>query len=153
MADSLEMPDSCAGFRIQGEQAIGEKIVANPISAVEIKRGGARGSVENSTRGIERHSSPIICGAAGLPGILRPGLIPKFAGMWNGVKRPSQLAGSNVIRANVAGRRGESLRIAAAEDHQILVNDTRAGQIDRLRSGGFAAQIFAEVDAAPSFPG
>src|SRR5213592_810201 len=66
----------------------------------------------------------------------------------NGVKRPAQLATSNVEGTNVTRGRGESLGIAAADDHQIFVNDRWAGQGNRLSGGRFAAKIFAEVDAA-----
>ena len=117
MANSLEMPDSFAGFRIQGEKAIRKKVVANPVSAVEIKCGGARWRIEDSALAIEAHARPIICGTAGLPGVLRSGFVAKFARMWNGVKRPAQFAASDVEGTNVTGRRRESFRIAAAENH------------------------------------
>ena len=68
--------------------------------------------------------------------------------MRDSMKRPAQLAGSNVLGANVAGRRGESLGVAAAEYHQVLVNDAWAGQNHRLRVDRFPAQIFTEVGAA-----
>src|SRR5229473_244799 len=142
------MPDSLACLGIQGKQTISEEIVADAIGTVEIKCGGARGSVENSTPGIECHSGPIVRGAAGLPRIFRPSVVAKFTGMRNGVKRPAQLTGPNVVGANVAGRRGESLGVAASEYYQVLVNDAWAGQSHRLRTGRFAAQIFAEVDSA-----
>src|SRR6266446_1639328 len=142
------MPDSLAGPRVQGEQTICEEIVADAIGAVEIKSSGARGSVENSALGIERHASPIVGGAASLPGIFWPRVVAEFTGTRNSVKRPAQFAGSNIVSANVAGRCGKSLGVASTENHQVLVNDARAGEIDRLRSGRLAAQIFTEVDAA-----
>src|SRR5437016_819067 len=142
------MPDSLARLRVQGKKAICKEIVADAIGAVEIKRGGACWNVDNSAPGIERHPGPIVRGAAGLPRILWPSVVAEFTGMRDGVKRPTQLTGSNVIGANVAGRCRESLGIAAAKYHQVPVNDTRAGQIYRLRAGRFAAKIFAEVDSA-----
>src|SRR5260370_41557914 len=96
-------------------------MVADAIGAVEIKCGGACWNVDNSGPGIERHPSPTVRGAAGLPGILRPSVIAKFTGMRDSMKRPAQLAGSNVLGANVAGRRGERLGGAAPEYHQDLV--------------------------------
>src|SRR5260370_27686055 len=113
VVDALKMPDSFAGLRIQGEQAICEEIVADAIGAVEIKSGGARGSVEDSALGIERHPGPIVGGAAGFPGVLGPSVIAELAGVGNGVKRPAQLAGTNIVGANVAGRCGKSLGVAA----------------------------------------
>src|SRR5260370_16771401 len=113
-----------------------------------MKCGGARGGVENSALRIKRHSRPIVRGAAGLPCILWPSVRGKFARMRDGVKRTAQLSGSNVVGANVAGRRGKSLGIAAADDDQIFVNDGWAGQVNGLSGGGFAAKVFTEVDEA-----
>src|SRR6267143_370731 len=142
------MPDSPARPCIQGNQTISEEIVADAIGAVEIKCGGACWDVDNSAPGIERHPGPIVRCAAGLPGILRPGVIAKFTGMRDGVEGPTQLTGSNVVGANVAGRRGKSLGVAAAEYYEVLVNDAWASQIYRLRAGRLPAKIFAEVDSA-----
>src|SRR5260370_34011328 len=68
-------------------------------------------------------------------------------GMRDGVKRPTQISGANVVGANVAERRGESLGVPSADYHKVFVNDGRTGQVDGLSGGRFAAQIFAEVDA------
>ncbi len=68
--------------------------------------------------------------------------------MRDGVKRPAQLAGSNIVGANVAGRRRESFGVASTEDHQVLVNDAGAGEIHRLGSSRRTAEIFTQVDAA-----
>src|ERR1700694_2017132 len=142
------MPDPLARPCVQGNQTISEEIVADAIGAVEIKRGGACWDIDNAPPGIERHPSPIVRGAAGLPSILRPSVIPKFTGMRDGVERPAQLTGSNVVGANVAGRRRKSLGVAAAEYYEVLVNDAWAGQIYGLRAGRFPAKIFAEIDSA-----
>src|SRR5258708_15388767 len=53
--------------------------------------------------------------------------------MRNGVKRPTQLAGSGVVSANIAWGRRESLGVAATEYHQVLVDDAWSGEIYRLR--------------------
>ena len=142
------MPDSPARPCVQGNKTISEEIVADAIGAVEIKRGGACRDIDNAATGIERHSGPIVRGPAGLPRILRPSVIAKFTGTRDGVERPAQPTGSNVVGANVAGRRRESLGVAAAEYYEVLVNDARAGQIYRLRASRFAAQVFAEIDSA-----
>src|SRR5256884_2620637 len=99
------MPDSLARPCVQGKQTISEEIVADAIGAVEIKRGGACWDVDNAAPGIERHSGPIVRGPTGLPRILRPSVIAKFTGMRDGVERPAQPTGSNVVGANVAGDR------------------------------------------------
>src|SRR5260370_1884645 len=98
------MPDSLARPRSQGNETIREKTVADAIGAVEIKCGGACWNVDNAALGIERHPSPIVRGAAGLPRILRPRVIAKFARVRNGVKRPPHLSISNVIPPTSPGR-------------------------------------------------
>ncbi len=37
--DALKMPDSFSGFRVERQQAVGEKVVAHAIAAVKIERG------------------------------------------------------------------------------------------------------------------
>src|ERR1700732_5367909 len=141
------MPDSLTRPCVQGNQTISEEIVADASGAVEIERGGARWDVDNAAPGIERHPGPIVRGAAGLPRILRPSVVAKFTGMRGGGERPEQLTGSNVVGANVAGRRRQSRGVAAAEYYEVLVNDAWAGQIYGLRAGRFPAKIFAEIDS------
>src|SRR6266446_980196 len=147
VVDPLKMPDALARLRIQGNQAICEKIVTDAIGAIEIKCRRARGYIDNSALRIERHSGPIVRSAAGLPRIAGPGVIAKFTRVRDGVKRPAQLAGPNVVGANITRRGGKSLRVSSANDHQFLVNDARAAQNDRLGSGRASAQILPEVDS------
>ena len=64
------------------------------------------------------------------------------------MKRPAQLAGSHVEGANIPRRRGKGFRIAPADDQQVFINSSRAGQVNRLRRGGLATEIFAQVDPA-----
>ena len=142
------MPDSFARLSIQSNQAICEEIVADAVAAVEIKCGGARWDIDNSALGIERHTGPIVRCAAGLPGVSGPSAIPKLPGMRNGVKRPAQLAGSDVESANVARGRGKSLGVTSSNDQQIFVNDGWTGEHNGLGGGRFTTKIFAEVNAA-----
>src|SRR5437667_3479004 len=141
------MPDSFACLSIQSNQAICEEIVADAVAAVEIKCGGARWDIDNSALGIERHPGPIVRCATGLPGVFGPSAIPKLPGMRNGVKRPAQLARANVEGTDVARGSGESFGIAAADNHQIFVNDRWAGEHNGLGGGRFTTKVFAEVNA------
>src|SRR5262249_42424229 len=76
-----------------------------------------------------------------------PSFIAKFAGMRNGVEGPAELAGANVVGANVAGGRGQSFRVAPANDDEVFVDDTGAGESNPGRRER-TAKIFAQVDAA-----
>ena len=50
------------------------------------------------------------------PRVLRPGLVARLARMRNGVERPAQLAGADVVGADVARRRRQPFALAAADD-------------------------------------
>ncbi len=67
--------------------------------------------------------------------------------MRDSVERPGKFAGADVVGADIAGGRGQSLRIAATDDEEVFVNNSRAGQRDGL-GFGIASQIFAQIDAA-----
>src|SRR5580765_2136156 len=135
------MPDSLAGFGVQRDQTVCEQIVADPVATIEIRRGRACGNVDNSSLKIERHAGPVVGGATGLPCISWPGVITEFARVRNRVKRPAQLAGANVVSADVSGRGGQGFGIPAADDDQVLVHNSGAAQRDGLESR-LASEIF-----------
>src|ERR1700722_12723699 len=116
MMDGLKMPDSFAGGRIEGEERVGEQVVSRPVVAVEIGSCRSGGRKNNSAFFIHRHAGPVIRGAGISPGVLRPGLVPELARTRNGVKRPYQLTGPDVVGSDVSGRRGERFRIASANN-------------------------------------
>src|SRR5260370_13529734 len=66
--------------------------------------------------------------------------------MGNSMKGPAQLAGAHVIRPHVARRSRQSLGIASSHDDQILVDNARASQRNRLLLR-LASKISAEIDA------
>src|SRR5436305_1127630 len=105
---SLEMPDAFTSISFEGDKTIGEQVVADAVAAIEIKSGGARRNVDDAALDIQGHTSPVIGGPTILPGIFRPGVVTKFAGMRNRVKRPTQLAGAHIVGADVSGRGGQS---------------------------------------------
>ena len=51
------------------------------------------------------------------------------------MERPDELAGADVVGANIAGRRRQRFRIAAAHDQEIFVDNSRAGERDGWFSG------------------
>src|SRR5205823_4503921 len=97
---------------------------------------------------VDRDFTPGVRAAGGLPGVLRPGLVPELAGARDGVEGPERLAGDHVEGAQIAGRRAVALAGRGAQDDRILPDvPGRAGlhAADRLR---IAAQAFAQVHAA-----
>src|ERR1700751_1919817 len=145
---SLEMPKTLAAAGVQRQQAVGEKIVTDAITTVEIKSGRAGGNVDDSANRIERHASPVVGGSAGFPGVRRPGVIAEFTGKRNGVERPAEFSGAHIESANVARRSGKRFRLASGEDDQIFEDQAGTGKGNGDGAGGFAVEIFAEIDAA-----
>src|SRR5713101_1687967 len=142
------MPETFAGAGIEGEQAVGEEVVTDAIGAIKIKSGGTSGNVDDSSNRIERHSGPIVGGSAGFPGVTWPGFVAEFAGSRNGMKRPAKFAGADVEGANIARRSGKCFWIASTDDDQVFEDDSGAGENDGVGAGRFAAEIFAEINAA-----
>ena len=121
------MPDSLAGFGVQGKQAVGEEVVSKAVCAVEIECCRAGWGIDDAAFTVECHAGPVVGCATLLPGVFGPGVISEFAGMGNGVERPAQFAGANVISADVAGRGRQSFRIASTHNKQVFVDHSGAG--------------------------
>src|ERR1700751_2168326 len=121
--DSLEVPQPLARPGIQSKQGVREKIVTHPIRSIKIKHRRTGRNIDDAPLLIERHASPVVCRPCGFPRIGGPGGVTKFARVWDGVESPAQTACTNIEGANIAGRRWIRLRVSAANNDQILVND------------------------------
>ena len=143
----LEMPAQFSGGGVERQQAVRIQIVAEAIRSVEIRRRRTGRDEHQPALRIERHAGPAIGAADVLPRVLRPGVVTGLAGLGNGVKAPAQRAGSHVIRAHVAGRGGQGLAHAPADDHEVAIDDAGRGEAHRLR-GRLTPEVFAQVDAA-----
>ncbi len=144
---ALEMPQPLAGRSIKGKKRIGEEIVAETVASVKIENRAARRHIQNPAPGIERHSGPVICGARLLPRIGRPGFGALLARMRDRMEPPAQRPRAHVERANVARRSGMSLRIPPPNNDEVLIDQTRRGQRDRLLRV-IATQVFAQIEPA-----
>jgi hypothetical protein len=145
--DSLKMPEAAAGGGVEGEERVGEEVVANAVASVEIEDGGAGGDVDDTALSIEGHAGPVVGSAGGLPCAGRPGFVAVFAGARDGMEGPAEGAGANVEGADVAGRRGMGFGVASSDDDEVFVNEAGSGESDGLLIVRFA-QAFAEIDAA-----
>ena len=132
-----------AAFSAMSEFAI--EVVARPVRAVEVGRAGSGRHVDDAAGFVERHAGPVVGAAVVFPRVLRPCLVPGFAGTRDGVERPSQLAGPRVIGPDVAGRRGQAFRYASADDQQIAIDDRRASSAGRIVSAD-RGQIVTQID-------
>ena len=141
------MPDQFSCVGIEREQRVRVEVVADAVGAVEVGGRRSRRDVDDAARPVERHARPAVRAAVLFPRILRPGLVPGFAGMRNRMKTPLEFAGPRVVRADVAGRRRQVFRHAPAKDQQVLVDDAGRGEDNGLACR-IASEIAVEIDPA-----
>ena len=118
--DGLEVPQALAGARVEREQAVAEQVRADAVGAVEIVGRRAGREVGDAALLVDGDLAPGVGAADVLPGVLRPGVVAELARMRNGVERPDQLAGEDVVRAEIAGRRSVAFAGRRAQDDQVL---------------------------------
>src|SRR6185503_6832919 len=104
MPNELEMPHALAGVRLQGNKAIGKKVIADPVAAVEIISSRPSIGKYQASLNVYGHPGPTVCGADIHPGIGRPGFVPVLAWMRDSVEPPAELSGSYVVATNMPGR-------------------------------------------------
>ncbi len=122
--DELEVPLAHAGFQIDRHQALGEQIVARPMSAVIVRRRRLHRDVDEAEFLIDRDMRPHSGVAVVHPGIVFPRLIAEFARSRNGVKAPQLLAAPHIPSAHDTFRvvmrwDGRALPHRGPYDHHI----------------------------------
>src|SRR5580704_10366412 len=99
MVNALKMPEPLASFCVQGEQRIGEQVVAQPVPAVEIGYCRTSRGINDSPFYVDRHSAPVVGRTSVRPRLFRPGFITKFPRMRNRMKTPPERPGMHIERA------------------------------------------------------
>ena len=149
---ALEMPDALACVRVECEQRVSVEVIADAVATVEVHDGRSGRCVEDASLCIEDHAGPIICGAGGLVGILRPRLVAGFAGKWDGVEDPPQCTCPQIVRTDVARRGRMRFGLAAADDDHVLVDNARRcerdGECAEVGLHSIDDQSFAKIDVA-----
>ena len=98
----LVVPNALTGSGIERNDAIGEKVRAQALAAVEIEGRGARGNKYPPALLVERHSTPIVGAARGAPRVTLPRVIAELSGAGKSVKDPRHHTRADVESANVA---------------------------------------------------
>ena len=146
------MPRQLAGRGVQGDDAVGEQIVARPRLAVIDGRRVADAPVDEIELGIEASGDPRGA-AAGFPRIVLPGVVTELARSGNGVETPAQLTGLRIVR----GQETADAELAAgdADEHRIAHDQRRAGDREAVaRSGDLGLPLnFARVRIEGDQPG
>ena len=118
------MPDALTRRGPEGNQGIGEEVVAVAVGSVEVEGGRSRGDEDQSPLLIHTHTRPTVGGSRVFPRLLRPGFVTRFSRMGNRVKRPAKLAGPDIVGAHVSRRRRQALTHDAALNQEIPVDHT-----------------------------
>lgn len=140
VVNDLIVPEAFSGGRVEGDEGVGEEILAKAVGAVKIRFGGFRGHVDNSTGLVERLAGPRHRSGGGFIGVSRPGIVADFAWARNEVKNPAAGAGAHIKGADGAGT------AEAADDEQITVGD--AGGVEPDAMGAFGLGCETERDRA-----
>ncbi len=101
----LEVPDASPRVRVEREQRIGEQILSEPLTAVEVRRRRSERNEHDAARLVDTHLRPAVRAANAAVGVGLPCLRAQLAGQRDGVKGPSHGAGSHVERSHVSGCR------------------------------------------------
>src|SRR5690349_9944478 len=129
----LEVPPIFSGARIEGQQRIGEQIVAGPIAAIKLVLCGGDRKIRDAGLFIDSNLSPYIDAAHVFVRVLRPRVVAELALMRNGVKHPDKLAGYDIKSADVPRRRQIALPRKASEDDEVFENSPRSSRCQRNR--------------------
>ena len=96
MVDELEVPAALAGREIDGDEALGEEVVARAVPAVVVAGRRLDGQVGEAQLGVGRDLRPDAVVAVAAPGVGEPGVGAELAGAGNGAERPEPLAAADV---------------------------------------------------------
>src|SRR4051812_18971658 len=101
------MPHALTGLRVETDDAVGEQIHTGTLAAIDIAAGRLDRYINVAELFVACQRSPCT-GVAGervgilAPVVFTPSFRAEFARLRNRVERPQQLAGANVIAADVA---------------------------------------------------
>ena len=144
----LLMPHAPSGPRVEGDEAVREKILPETIATPEIKRGGTRRAKKQGTLLIEREAGPDVHAADVSVGIRRPRFVAGLAGLRDGVEAPDEFSGANIVGADMPGRGGRrALADAHAHDQEITENYAGCSGLKR-QSGDVPTKIVLKVNRA-----
>ena len=153
------MPEPFAGFGVETDEAVREEIVAG-VGASVVVAGGHFNRNINVTElfiGSEGRPGPGVAGE--FPGITGPGVVAEFARLRNGMEGPDELAGVDIVAADVArnvffcgrGVAGEERR---THNDNVADDDGRGTGADGSRLDDGAIQILREIhNAVAAEPG
>src|SRR5260221_3871361 len=100
MVHELEVPLAHAGLQIDGDERLGEQVVARPVAAVGVDRRRFHREVDEAQLRIDGDLRPDAVVAGPRPRFLFPRAVAEFAGRWNRIEAPDLFTGARVERAD-----------------------------------------------------
>src|SRR6185437_5759932 len=120
MMHCLEMQKLLTGAGIKRQEAIGIKVVARPVAAVEFVFGGGNGKVCDAALRIDRYLAPDVHAAHVFVSVFRPRFIAGLSRTGNCMEDPEQFTGDSIEGANISGRRQITLTGRTSQDDDVL---------------------------------
>ncbi len=148
MMHKLVMPDPFAGTGIQCQDRVSVKVTADPVAAVVIVCGRTQRIISDPAFGIHGYFAPGIHAPNVFVGIFRPGVVPIFAWVRNGMECPGQLARDHIISPHIAGRRHIIFAGRGSQQQQIFEYFTWCARLGAGDGQRIAAQALSEIDQA-----
>src|SRR5262249_49655215 len=99
--NELVVPDAPTGFRIETNDAVGEKVIAGPVATIIVARWCFDWEIDVAQVEIGAHRCPNCSVAGVLPRITAPCIVAEFAPLRNRMERPQQPAAANVISTHI----------------------------------------------------
>src|SRR5258708_38009007 len=96
------MPQALSGPSVQRDQTVRKQIVAETVCAVEIGSRRSRRHENDATLRVDSHAGPIVRRTGVCPAVLGPSVVAELAGTRDGMERPAQRAGANVVGPNLS---------------------------------------------------
>ncbi len=131
--DDLVVPLLLAGLQVDAHQAVAVQVVAEAMTAVEVRRRILDRQVDEAEFFVHRDLRPHAGVAVVRPRLLLPRVVAEFAGTRNRVERPQHLAAAHVVGADQA--LGVVVRL-----HRQTLAERRADEDDVLGDGGRRVQ-------------
>ena len=101
----LEVPHALAGPDVEGDEALGEEVVAEPVPAVVVVGRGAGRQVDVAESSSSTLKADQDVGAAGVaPRVVQPGVHPEVVSLRDGTERPPRIARAGIDSLHPAGR-------------------------------------------------
>jgi hypothetical protein len=134
--ERLEVPNTLACIRIETHETVGEEVIPVAVAAVEIAGWRLDGQIDVTVLRVRSEWRPHARVAAVLRAPVEPGVVAELTRLGNGVERPLERPGAQVIGANESRdglfrRRRTACGKRHADDNHVADDHGRRARADR----------------------